>query len=80
MGKVVMLSEEIYYQLKKIKRPEESFSDVISRLLKNKPKLLEIAGGKTISVKDWENLREAFRDRDMLDDVRRQYLLGLISE
>ncbi|MEM2107548.1 MAG: antitoxin VapB family protein [Candidatus Bathyarchaeia archaeon] len=63
-----------------MKRPEESFSDVIKRLLKNKPKLLEITGSKTISIKDWENIIKAFRDRDRLDDVRRRYLLGLIGE
>lgn len=48
-----MVSDDVYERLKRIKRPGESFSDVIRRLLKYKPRLIEIAGSKTVTVKDW---------------------------
>ena len=75
-----MVSDDVYERLKRMKKPGESFSDVISRLLNYKPKLSEIAGSGTISIRDWEKIKEVFKDRDKLDDVRRKYLLGLIEE
>lgn len=48
-----MLSDEVYEQLSRMKGPKESFSDVIKRLLKYRPKLTEVAGSKTITVEDW---------------------------
>jgi len=80
MGKVIMVSDEIYEKLKRMKRPGESFSDVIGRLLSYKPRLSEIAGSGTISSSDWERVKEVFRKRDELDEIRRRYLLGLIGE
>jgi|GEM_PF-692551 len=80
LGKVIMVSDEIYEKLKRMKRPGESFSDVIGRLLSYKPKLSEIAGSGTISSSDWERVKEVFRKRDELDEIRRRYLLGLIGE
>lgn len=80
MGRVVMLSDEVYERLRRMKSPGKSFSAVISRLLKYKPRLTEIAGGRMVTVKDWEHVEEAFRERDKLDDARRRYLLGLIDK
>jgi len=80
MGRVIMVSDDVYERLKRMKKPGESFSDVINRLLNYKPKLSEIAGSGTISIRDWEKIKELFKDRDKLDDVRRKYLLGLIEE
>ncbi|MEM3545986.1 MAG: antitoxin VapB family protein [Candidatus Bathyarchaeia archaeon] len=59
MGKVVILSDDVYEQLSRMKRPGESLSDVIRRLLKYRLKLTEVAGSKTITVKDWERVKEA---------------------
>lgn len=47
-----MLSDEVYEQLRRMKRPGESFSDLINCLLKNRVKLTEIAGSKTITIED----------------------------
>lgn len=80
MGKVVMLSDEVYEQLRRMKRPGESFSDLINCLLKNRVKLTEIAGSKTITIEDWKSMKKIFRNRDKLDDIRRSYLLGLINK
>jgi len=80
LGKVIMVSDEVYERLKRMKKPGESFSDVINRLLSYKPKLSEIAGSGTISLRDWEKVKEIFRERDKLDEIRRKYLLGLIEK
>lgn len=46
MTKVISLSEKAYETLKKMKKPGESFSDVILRVSQKEPKkpLLEFAG------------------------------------
>jgi len=75
-----MVSEEVYERLKRMKRPGESFSDVINRLLRYKPRLMEIAGSKTISIKEWEEVKKALKDREKLDEVRIKYLLELMSK
>jgi len=80
MGKVIMLSDDVYKRLKMMKGPGESFSDVIERLLKYKPKLGEIAGSKTIIIKDWRRVKESLKVREKLDEERRKYLLGLLGE
>ena len=80
MGKVIMLSDDVYKRLKMMKGPGESFSDVIERLLKYKPKLSEIAGSKTITIKDWRRVKESLKVREKLDEERRKYLLGLLGE
>ncbi|MCD6465007.1 antitoxin VapB family protein [Candidatus Bathyarchaeota archaeon] len=80
MGKVIMLSDDVYKRLKMMKGPGESFSDVIERLLKYKPKLTEIAGSKTITIKDWRKVKESLKVREKLDEERRKYLLGLLGE
>lgn len=79
MGKVIMVSDEVYEKLKRMKKPGESFSDVIKRLLKDKPKLTDIAGSKTITKRDWQKIKEIFKDRDKLDELRRNYLLRLVE-
>ena len=75
-----MVSEEVYERLKRMKRPGESFSDVINRLLRYKPRLMEIAGSKTISIKEWEEVKKVLKDREKLDEVRIKYLLELMSK
>jgi len=80
LGKVIMVSDEVYERLRKLKRPGESFSDVINRLLGRKPRLTDIAGSRTISAKDWNRIKEVFRIRDELDEIRRRYLLELIEK
>ena len=80
MGKVIMVSEDVYENLKRLKKHGESFSDVIRRLLSHKPKLMDIAGSKTVTKKEWKEITEKFLIRNNLDDLRRRYLLELIGE
>jgi len=80
MGKVIMVSDDVYESLRRIKRPGESFSDVIRRLLRQKPRLMEVAGSKTVSLREWKEVEEVFREQVELDDIRRKYLLNLIRK
>ena len=75
-----MVSERVYEELKRMKEKGESFSDVIERLLKRRPRLADVAGSGTISIKEWERVKEAFKSQEALDELRRKYLLGLIGK
>jgi predicted CopG family antitoxin len=58
--------------VRRMKRPGESFSKIINRLLKRKVKLTEVAGSKTITSREWGEVEEAFKNRNKLDDGRRE--------
>ncbi|MCD6563997.1 MAG: antitoxin VapB family protein [Thermoproteales archaeon] len=60
MDKVIMIADDIYERLRRMKRPGESFSDVIACLLSDKPRLSDIAGSKTISKKEWNKVKRKF--------------------
>ncbi len=78
MPKTIMLSDDVYEALKKEKKPKESFSDVIRRLLERKrPKISELAGKRTVTREEWLEVEEAFRDQRRLTDRRRDLLLGV---
>ena len=80
MGKVIMVSDDVYEKLNRIKNPGESFSNVIKRLLDYKPKLMSVAGAKTITVKEWELVKKIFEKQEELDDIKRKYLLELMKK
>jgi predicted CopG family antitoxin len=58
--------------VRRMKRPGESFSKIINRLLKRKVKLTEVAGSRTITSREWGEVEEAFKNRNKLDDARRE--------
>ena len=65
MTKVISLSNEAYETLKDSKKPGESFSDVVLRVLKQKKKksLLEFSG-KWVGDDADEVLAEIMKDRE----------------
>ncbi len=78
MPKTIMVSDDVYESLKKEKKPGESFSDVIRRLLdKRRPKISELAGKRTVTREEWVEVEEAFRAQRELTDRRRGLLLGV---
>ncbi|MBS7618149.1 antitoxin VapB family protein [Candidatus Bathyarchaeota archaeon] len=79
-GKVIMLSDDVYEQLNRMKGLRESFSDVIRRLLKYRPKLTEVAESKTITVEDWEMVKEAFKVQKKMDEERKRDLLRSVCK
>ncbi len=78
MPKTIMVSDDVYEALKKEKKPKESFSDVIRRLLQRKrPEISELAGKKTVTREEWLEVERAFRTQRELTDRRRDLLLGV---
>ena len=57
MARTIAVSDEVYELLKKVKMPEESFSDVIKRSLQRGAKLSDIFGSGTITLKEWNEVR-----------------------
>jgi len=61
VGKVIIVSDEVYKHLKTLKRPGESFSDVILRLLSYKPKLTDLIGRRTITISEWNKIKRELK-------------------
>ncbi len=77
MPKTIMVSDDVYEALKMVKKPKESFSDVIRRLLQRKrPEISELAGKKTVTREEWLEVERAFRTQRELNE-RRDLLLGV---
>lgn len=64
MTKMVQLSNDAYDVLKRAKRPEESFSDVVKRLV-SKPKPLDLSGLRT--KREIEEARKMLTELHELD-------------
>ena len=54
MARTIAVSDEVYELLEKLKLPQESFSDVIKRIIKRGGRLMDIAGRKTITKEEWD--------------------------
>ncbi len=77
MPKTIMVSDDVYEALKREKKPKESFSDVIRRLLQERrPEISELAGKKTVTREEWLEVERAFRAQRELNE-RRDLLLGV---
>jgi len=79
MAKNIAISDDIYKALSKIKRPNESFSEVIRRLLPGKSMLQDLIGRKTFTQEEWSEVKQAFVSQKQLDERRKKSLLGKIS-
>lgn len=66
--KTIDLPDDIYFALQKEKREEESFADVISRLLKEREeriKRLESVAGSLKDDDEWDKiLKEIYEERE----------------
>ncbi|MCS7366043.1 MAG: antitoxin VapB family protein [archaeon GB-1867-035] len=71
MAKTIMISDEVYEELKKLKGPGESFSDVIKKLLSlRRGRLSDIAGSRTITD-EGAKLLEKIRKSMLIIDLER---------
>jgi len=75
LAKNIAVSDEVYKILNQLKLGNESFSDVIKRLLPPKSMLSDIAGTKTFSYSEWKKVQRAFKDQKALDDERMKKLI-----
>jgi len=59
VARTIMVSDDVYEALKRLKRPGESFSEVIRRLLRSRRgSLLDLAGSQTITEEGLRALEE----------------------
>ena len=79
MAKNIAISDDIYKALSKMKRSNESFSDVIRRLLPGKSMLQDLIGRKTFTQEEWSDVKKAFASQKQLDDQRKKSLLNKVS-
>lgn len=77
MAKNIAVSDDIYESLAKLKRENESFSEVIRRLLEHKGSLLDIANTKTFTKEEWSSVTNVFSKQNQLDNKRKQELLKM---
>ena len=77
MAKNIAVSDDIYESLAKLKRENESFSEVIRRLLEHKGSLLDIANTKTFTKEEWSSVANVFSKQNQLDNKRKQELLKM---
>lgn len=75
MARNIAVADDVYTTLKRLKRDNESFSDVIRRLLGKSGMLQDLAGRKTFSAEEWEEVQKAFEDQKVFDNDRRRELL-----
>ena len=75
MAKNIAVSDEVYKVLNQLKLQNESFSEVIKRLLPPKSMLSDIAGTKTFSYQEWKEVQSSFKEQPALDNERMQKLL-----
>jgi predicted CopG family antitoxin len=75
MSKNIAVSDDVYESLNRLKLENESFSEVIRRLLEKKALLSDIAGTKTFSFNEWAEIKIAFSNQDDFDTKRKKALL-----
>jgi len=80
MAKNIAVTDDVYKVLNQLKLENESFSDVIKRLLPPKSMLSDIAGTKTFSYQEWSQIQDAFNDQRALDDERMKKLLKRMAD
>ena len=79
MAKNIAISDELYEILAQLKRKDESFTDVIKRLLPPKSMLSDIAGSKTFTYEEWKKVKTAFQSHNQVDEVKKQELLDKLG-
>ncbi len=76
MARNIMVSDEVYEELKRLKGPEESFSDVIKKLLASRRgSLLDMAGSGTITEEGAKLLERYKKAMALADSERLRKLL-----
>ncbi|MCF2135902.1 MAG: antitoxin VapB family protein [Candidatus Thorarchaeota archaeon] len=80
MARNIAVSEDVYRELRALKREGESFSDVLRRLLRRRSRLTDLAGSMMLSSDEWAKMREIKEKQTELDEARTKHLLEEMSE
>ncbi|MDF1541334.1 MAG: antitoxin VapB family protein [Candidatus Thorarchaeota archaeon] len=76
MAKNIALAEDVYRDLKRMKRREESFSDLIRRLMRTRGMISDLAGTETLSTEEWLEMKKLKAEQDAADGKRTESLLS----
>ena len=76
MAKNVALADDVYSDLKRLKRKDESFSDVIRRLLRTRGTIADLAGSETLSLEEWLKMKKLKEEQVETDEKRADVLLS----
>ncbi|TXT54071.1 MAG: hypothetical protein BAJATHORv1_90020 [Candidatus Thorarchaeota archaeon] len=76
MAKNIALAEDVYRDLKRMKREGESFSDLIRRLLKTRGAISDLAESATLSTEEWLEMKRLKEEQAALDESRTDILLS----
>ena len=67
--KTITITELAYMRLRRIKRPEESFSDLVVRLTEGRRSVMHLAGSwKDLSGKDYQEMLRALREEEAISE------------
>jgi predicted CopG family antitoxin len=80
MAKNIAVADDVYKELKRLKRREESFSELLRRLIKTRGAISDLAGSATMSSEEWMNMKEMSKEQESLDEERSQALLSQQTE
>ena len=76
MAKNIALAEDVYRDLKRMKREGESFSELIRRLMKTRGAISDLAGSATLSTEEWLEMKRLREEQTMADKSRAESLLS----
>jgi predicted CopG family antitoxin len=80
MAKNIAVADDVYNDLKHIKRRDESFSELLRRLIKTRGMISDLAGSATMSSEEWMKLKELKTEQAALDKERSLSLLSQQTE
>jgi predicted CopG family antitoxin len=74
------LADDVYKELKRLKRKDESFSELIRRLIKTRGMISDLAGSATLSSEEWMKLKELKEVQAVQDNERASSLISQNNE
>ena len=80
MAKNIALADDVYKELKRLKRKDESFSELIRRLIKTRGMISDLAGSATLSSEEWMKLKELKEVQALQDNERATSLISQHNE
>lgn len=67
--KTITITDLAYMRLRRLKRPGESFSDLVVRLTEGRKSVMHLAGSwKAIPRKEFEQMLEALREEEAISE------------
>lgn len=80
--KTITITELAYMRLRRLKRPEESFSELVVRLTEGRKSVMHLAGSwKGMPRKEYEEMVEALHEEEAISDRKlRRRLDSMLQE